>query len=234
MSNVPNSKARSFVKAANRREAVAKMIKPDPILDALYEDGPNKDGKGGWINMIRDQHDQAYRLLFYLDRMQLAKAYDDQEPYAVLYGEIDPDSDTVNFPRALYTTTGAVNLMRDGIPGAQFVKMLQRGHFEIEPFEDERDILVKHLLERGCLYACVYDKEAEGLRILDLQEYSEIYFVPSRNEIQVRNEEEIVLGETNELRPFVLKLAPRRDDSDSELNRASKEADIIWNELTDK
>jgi hypothetical protein len=232
MSNPSNSKARSFVTAANRREAVNKMISPDPILSALYDDGPNKDGKGGWINMIKDQHDQAYRLLFYLDRMPLSQAYDNREPYEVLFGKIDPDSDKVNFPRVLYTTTGAVNLMRDGIPGPKFVKMLLHGHFEIEPFEDDRDLLVKHLIERGCLYVCVYDKEAEGLRIMDLQDYSEIYFVSHRNEIQVRNEEEVVLGDSSDVRPFLLKLAPRRDTSSSELDRAAEEADIIWKDIT--
>lgn len=223
-----SSKARSFVKAENRREAVNKMIVPDPLLNALYDDGPNKDGKGGWINMIRDQHDQAYRLLFYLDRISLAEDYEDREPYEVLYGEIDPQSDAVNFPRALYTTTGAVNLMRDGIPSPQFVSILKRGHFVIEPFEQSRDILVKHLVEKGCLFVCIYDKEAEGLRILDLKDYSEIYFVPQRDEIQVRNEEEIVLGATNELRPFVLRIGVKRD---LDTNQASQEADLIWKEM---
>lgn len=233
MSEGSNAKARSFVKAKNRIEAVNKMIVPDPLLRLLYEPGPNKDGKGGWVNMIRDQHDQAYRLLFYLDRIPLAKACGDLEAYEVLYGEIDPNSDKLNFPRALYTTTGAVNLMRDGIPDEHFVNLLRREAFEIEPFRHEQDLLVKHLSERGCLYVCVYDKEAEGLRILDLKKFFEIYFVPERNEIQVRNEEEIVLGDTSDLRAFVLKIAPGRG-GDSEFDQAAQEAESILNAAMSK
>ena len=211
MSRISEAKARSFVQAANRREAVKRMIAPDPLLNLLYQEGPNRDGKGGWVNLIRDQHDQAYRLLFYLDRIPLTAEFSDREPYEVLYGEIDPSSDQVNFPRALFTTTGAVNLMRDGIPDEHFVRLLSKELFQMEPCPLDRDILVRHLWDRGFLYVCVYDKEAEGLRILDLQNYSEIYSVPSRDEVQVRNEEEIVLGDTSELRPFLLKLVPSAD-----------------------
>ena len=105
-----------FVRAKNRRSAVAHMIAKDPILSQLYDEGPNNDGKGGWVNMIRDQHGQAYRLLFYLDRIRLSKKHTDKESYEVIYGEIDPHREEPNFPRALYTTSGAVNLMHDGLP----------------------------------------------------------------------------------------------------------------------
>jgi hypothetical protein len=216
-----------FVRANNRREAVARMISKDPILRELYDEGPNRDGKGGWVNMIRDQHEKAYRLLFYLDRIRLAKAHADKEPYEVIYGEIDPNREEPNFPRALYTTSGAVNLMRGGLPGDPFVRLLKLDQFEIEPLSQKRDLVVSRLWDRGCVYVCIYDKEREALRILDLREYSEIYFVQQRKEIQVRNENDIIIGDMTDLRPFLLRLstAAQEDEKESELERATREAE---------
>ncbi|MEZ6092353.1 MAG: hypothetical protein R3C05_30990 [Pirellulaceae bacterium] len=226
MSQGQSSKSRSFVKAASRSEAVAKMIRADPILTELYSDGPNKDGKGGWVNMIADQHGGAYRLLFYLDRIRIAPEFSDLEPYEVVFGKIDPDSDEPNFPRAVYTTTGAVNLMRDGIPNATFVRLLKLGQFEIHPCSMEKDLLVTHLRDRGYVAVCIYDKEGEGLRIMDLKDYSEIYFVRERNEIQVRNEHDIEVGDTTDVRPFYLKLAATRGEQVFN-NPAEKAASLI-------
>ncbi len=229
MSNTPEDKAIApdFVRAKNRRDAVARMIAKDPILSQLYDEGPNRDGKGGWVNMIRDQHSQAYRLLFYLDRIRLSKKHSgNKEPYEVIYGVIDPSREEPNFPRALYTTSGAVNLMRDGIPGDHFVRLLRLDQFEIEPLSQARDLLVSSLWDRGCVYVCIYDKEREALRILDLREYTEIYFVPQRKEIQVRNENDIIIGDMTDVRPFLLRLstAEKEVESESEFDRATREA----------
>jgi len=202
---------RSYVAAENRRQAVERMIKPHPQLSRLYSEGPAKDGKGGWVNMIRDQHGQAYRLLFYLDRIRLAATCGDKEPYEVIFGEIDPNSEVPNFPRALYTTTGATNLMGDGIPEDPFVDLLALGQFEIEPFTLERDVETKHLWQKGLVYLCIYDKEGEGLRILDLREYLMLYLVSKRNEIQVHSEEVVQVGDTTLVQPFFLVLKPKTD-----------------------
>ncbi len=223
MSTTPSP---DFVRAKNRSQAVARMIAKDPILSKLYDDGPNHDGKSGWVNMIRDQHSQAYRLLFYLDRIRISKKYADKEPYEVIYGEIDPNREEPNFPRALYTTSGAVNLMLGGLPGDPFVQLLMLDQFEIEPLSQERDLVVSRLWDRGCVYVCIYDKEREALRILDLREYSEIYFVPQRKEIQVRNEDEVIVGDMTDVRPFLLRLATdHQDESESDFERATREAE---------
>jgi hypothetical protein len=216
-----------FVRAKNRSEAVKRMIAGDPLLRELYAAGPNNDGKGGWINMIRDQHDEAYRLLFYLDRIPITKSFAELEPYEVVFGKIDPNREEPNFPRALYTTTGAVNLMRDGIPGDQFVRLLKLNQFEIEPLSQERDILISNLWERGLVYVCIYDKEREALRILDLRDYTEIYFVPQRNEVQVRNEDEVIVGDMTDVQPFTLRLATHRDSEESHLDLAKRTAEEL-------
>ena len=51
---------RDYVAAANRREAMSKLVSAHPTLRAIYESGSQKDGKAGWVNAIRDQHDPAY------------------------------------------------------------------------------------------------------------------------------------------------------------------------------
>ena len=164
--NLPKPTSLSFVSAATRGEAIRKMVLPDPLLSLLYDSGPAKDGKAGWVNAIKDQNGGAYRLLFYIIKLELAEAYSDTEPYEVLYG---PISDAANFPRMLYTTTGAINLMRDGIPSERFCLDLLRSALEIVPLELGKDLKVEFLLKKGCAYLCVYDRDGEGIRILDLR-----------------------------------------------------------------
>lgn len=220
-------KSLSYVKAKSRQQAVEKMITADPILSLLYSPGENNDGKGGWVNAIADQHGGAYRLLFYLDKLPIAQEYSELEPYEVIYGKIDPASDEPNWPRAVYTTTGAINLMRDGIPGEQFVKLLKLGQFEIHPCSMEKDLLVKNLWNFGYVAICIYDKEGEGLRIMDLRDYSEIFFVRARNEIQVRNEFEIEEGDTSCVLPFLLKLKTDAGDEQEYATPAEKAARLL-------
>ena len=196
----------SYVKAETRVEAVKKMILPDPLLSMLYEAGDAKDGKAGWVNAIKDQHGGAYRLLFYIIKLRLAPDYADQEEYEVLYGEI---TDEPNFPRMLYTTTGAINLMRDGIPSERFALDLLRSELEIVPLKLGQDLQVKYLRKQGCAYICVYDRDGEGIRVLDLEKYHEIFDTPDLQEIQVRNDEEVIIGDTRFVKPFLIRYAPK-------------------------
>lgn len=198
----------SYVKAETRAEAVQKMIIPDPLLSQLYDAGPAKDGKAGWVNAIKDQFGGAYRLLFYIDKLRLAPEFSDREPYEVLYGEIGDADAPPNFPRALYTTTGAINLMRDGVPSERFVLDLLRSALEIVPWETGRDIQIKNLIKQGYAYICVYDRDGQGIRALDLNEYFEIFNTPELNEIQVHNADEVVIGDTQFVRPFLIRYAP--------------------------
>ena len=105
-------RTRDYVAAKNRRDAVKKMISNHPTLSVLYRSGANDDGKAGWINAIRDQREPVYRLLFYLDRLPIGREFRDREPFEILYGDFVDDSEP-NFPRALFTTTGGVNLLRE-------------------------------------------------------------------------------------------------------------------------
>ena len=212
----------SYVKAQDRKDAVRRMILPDPLLSKLYDEGKQKDGKSGWVNAIRDQSGAAYRLLFYIDKMPLAKDYSELEPYEVLYGAIT-DSDEVNYPRALYTTTGAINLMRDGIPGKRFVDALLRGILEIVPYELGRDIKAEHLRESGYAYICIYDRDGQGIRILDLLDYLMVYDNRRTDEIQVHQEHELVVGDTKFVRPFLLRYAVSSESS-SESTRGIADA----------
>lgn len=200
-------RSQSYVRATDRRSAVKKMLAINPLLKPLYGEGPSNDGRGGWVNMIRDQHGDVYRLLFYLERIPLSPQCGDKEAYEVLFGEIDPNSPRCNFPRVVYTTTGAVNLMSDGIPNEAFVRLLKLNQFEIEPFPLDEDVRTAGLWDQGFVAICIYDSQGEGLRILCLQDFFEIFVVPQRLEIQVRNEEEIVVGDTTDLKPFLLKLS---------------------------
>src|SRR6056297_2609166 len=77
-----------LVRAQSRRQAVARLLAKNPVLRELYDEGPNRDGKGGWVNAIKDQRTSAYRLIFYLHRLPLASEYKDQEPYEVLFGAV--------------------------------------------------------------------------------------------------------------------------------------------------
>ncbi|TWU38732.1 hypothetical protein Q31b_38100 [Novipirellula aureliae] len=205
---------RNDVEAKNRREAVKKLIEGNPTLKELYDPGPNDDGKGGWVNAIKDQHRQVYRLLFYIDRLPLGIEWKDKESYEILYGEIG-ENDEPNFPRALFTTTGAINLMRDSIPGPPFAIAINTNSLEIVPFELEGDLLTAPLLKRGIAYVCAFDGKEQGLRILDLREYSEIYCSKDQQEIQVRNENTVIVGDTKLVRAFYLKYIVRRAEPEA-------------------
>ncbi|WP_442511792.1 hypothetical protein SH528x_003537 [Novipirellula sp. SH528] len=205
---------RNYIVAKNRREAVKKLIEGNPTLKELYDPGPNDDGKGGWVNAIKDQRGQVYRLLFYIDRLPLGIECEDKESYEILYGEIG-ENDAPNFPRALFTTTGAINLMRDSIPGPPFAHAIKTNSLEIVPFELERDLLTAPLLKRGVAYVCAFDEKEQGLRILDLREYSEIYCSKGQQEIQVRNEESVIVGDTKLVRAFYLKYIVRRAEPEA-------------------
>ncbi len=200
---------RNYVAAKNRREAVQKMIMNHPTLKAMYRAGPNDDGKGGWINAIKEQRGSVYRLLFYLDRLPLAAEYQDREPYELLYGDIH-DDDVPNYPRALFTTTGGVNLMRDGLPGITFAREIQTNSLEIVPLPFDRDLLTAGLRDRGYAYICCYDGEGQGLRIFDLSDFYEIYVNREKQEIQVRNEDTVVVGDAQLVKPFLLKYVVKR------------------------
>ena len=117
-------RTRDYVAAKNRRDAVRKMIENHPTLKALYRCGSSDDGKAGWINAIRDQREPVYRLLFYLDRLPIAREYRDREAFEILYGDFVDNSEP-NFPRALFTTTGGVNLLRDDLPEPEFSHGIQ-------------------------------------------------------------------------------------------------------------
>ncbi|WP_182870714.1 hypothetical protein [Stieleria mannarensis] len=196
----------SYVKAENRRDAVRRMILPDPLLAALYAEGESKDGKQGWVNAIRDQSGAVYRLLFYIDKLQVAPEFRDLEMYELLYGAVT-DHQELNYPRALFTTTGAINLMRDGIPSQRFVDAVQRGILQIVPYTLGRDIKTAHLRENGYAYLCIYDRDGQGIRVLNLLDYLMVYDHRAAEEIQVHQEEELVIGDTRFVRPFLLKYA---------------------------
>ncbi|MEL6105497.1 MAG: hypothetical protein AAFU85_05660 [Planctomycetota bacterium] len=202
--NESKSPSLSYVRAESRAEAVRKMISPDPLLKTLYVDGANKDGKEGWVNAIRDQNSAAYRLLFYVDRIPVAEEFQSMETYEVLYGSVK-EHEEVNFPRVLFTTTGAINLMRDGIPSARFVAALRKGILEITPYKLGHDVKTEALRKSGSAYLCLYDRDGEGIRILDLLDYLMVYDDRNNEEIQVHTEDELVLGDTRFVRPFLLR-----------------------------
>lgn len=204
----PKSPSLSYVRAENRVQAVKKMILPDPLLKALYVDGANKDGKEGWVNAIRDQNSPAYRLLFYVDRIPVADEFDSMETYEVLYGSVK-EHEEVNFPRVLFTTTGAINLMRDGIPGERFVAALRKGILEITPYKLGHDVKTEALRKSGSAYLCIYDRDGQGIRILDLLEYLMVYDDRKNEEIQVHTEDELVVGDTRFVRPFLLRYSQK-------------------------
>ncbi|MGB7346380.1 MAG: hypothetical protein WBD20_19330 [Pirellulaceae bacterium] len=214
----PRPVSLSFVKAKTRSEAINKMVLPDPLLSLLYDNGPAKDGKAGWVNAIKDQNGGAYRLLFYIIKLDLAEEYTGREAYEVLYG---PIGDAPNFPRALYTTTGAINLMRDGLPSERFCRDLLQSKLEIVPLTLGKDLKIKFLREKGCVYICVYDRDGEGIRILDLDKYYEIFDTRELEEIQVRNEDEVIIGDTRFVKPFMIRYSP---DSDRKLPKSAANA----------
>ena len=197
-------RTRDYVAAKNRRDAVKKMISNHPTLSVLYRSGANDDGKAGWINAIRDQREPVYRLLFYLDRLPIGREFRDREPFEILYGGFVDDSEP-NFPRALFTTTGGVNLLRDDIPEAEFAGAVITDSLEIVPLSMEKDLRTEHLVRRGLGYVAAFDGERQGLRILNLKDFYEIFVDKEKREVQVRNEERIIVGDTRFVQPFFLR-----------------------------
>lgn len=200
---------RDYVAAKDRRQAVKKMIMSHATLAALYQAGRNNDGKAGWVNAIRDQREPVYRLLFYIDRLPIAPEYRDREAFEILYGEFRDDGEP-NYPRVLFTTTGGVNLVREGLPDEQFAAAIKTDSLEIVPLSMERDLLTEHLLNRGLAYVCAFDGERQGLRILNLKDFYEIFVSADKQEIQVRNEESIIVGDTRFVQPFFLRYVVKR------------------------
>ncbi|MEM8668988.1 MAG: hypothetical protein AAGG48_15815 [Planctomycetota bacterium] len=208
------------VLAENRREAIRKLVAKYPLIQELYDEGPHRDGKGGWVNAIKDQRESAYRVLFYLNRLPMATEYEESEPYEVLYGAVS-DSDQPNYPRVLYTTTGGVNLDPADIPTESFSVAVKTDSLEIVPVTFDRDVRTNALIESGYAYICVYDADIDALRILDLKHFSEIYMIKERQEVQVRTEEDIIAGDATFVRPFFLKYRVKRA---GELSHDAKQA----------
>lgn len=209
----PNSPPRDYVAAKNRREAIKKMTAEHPTLKSLYRAGTQDDGKAGWVNAIRDQREPVYRLLLYLDRMPISEEYRDREPFEMLFGQFADDQP--NYQRALYTTTGGVNLLLGDLPDATFATALKTESLEIVPMSMDRDLKTVHLRERHYAYVCAFDENRQGLRVLNLEDYHEIFVLPDRQEIQVRSEEEIVVGDTRFVKPFFLKYGVKRATRDA-------------------
>ena len=203
--NESKSPSLSYVRAENRVQAVKKMILPDPLLKALYVDGAKK-GRQRKVGSMPSATKTAlaYRLLFYVDRIPIADEFRSMETYEVLYGSVK-EYEEVNFPRVLFTTTGAINLMRDGIPSARFVAALRKGILEITPYKLGHDVKTEALRKSGSAYLCIYDRDGEGIRVLDLLDYLMVYDDRNNEEIQVHTEDELVVGDTRFVRPFLLR-----------------------------
>jgi hypothetical protein len=208
-------RTRDYVAAKNRRDAVKKMISNHPTLSVLYRSGTNDDGKAGWINAIRDQREPVYRLLFYLDRLPIGREFRNREPFEILYGDFVDDSEP-NFPRALFTTTGGVNLLRDDIPDVDFATAVITNSLEIVPLSMERDLRTEHLIRRGLAYVAAFDHERQGLRLLNLRDFYEVFVSKEKREIQVRNEERIIVGDTRFVQPFFLRYVVKSAEFDGE------------------
>jgi hypothetical protein len=211
MQNPPVNPAapRDYVAAKNRRDAMARLLADCPTLKALYRPGPSDDGKAGWINAIRDQHDPAYRLLFYLDRLPIAEEYRDRDLHELYFGEIDEHAEP-NFQRVLFTTTGGVNLLWQDLPGANFAAALQTDSLEVVPVSMDRDLRVAHLLKDRFNYIAAFDEVRQGMWILNLEDFLEVYVSKEKCEIQVRDEERIIVGNTRILKPFFLRYVIKR------------------------
>lgn len=195
---------KGFVAASNRAEAVGKLIREHPTLQPLYSAGPHNDGKGGWVNAIKDQRASAYRLLFYLERLPLAPELGDVEAYTVLYGNVLP-GDAPNFPRVLFTTTGGVNLIADDLPGPEFAAAVRTNSLEIVPLTFERDRLTSFLRESHYAYICMYDEAQDALRILDLADYIEVMVAKDKKEVVLQGTEHVVAGDAKWIWPFYLR-----------------------------
>jgi len=208
-SDVKPTIQRDYVGAKNRREAMSRLISSHPTLKAIYRSGPNDDGKAGWINAIRDQHDPAYRLLFYLDRLPIADEYRGMDLHELYFGPYDEHADP-NFQRVLFTTTGGVNFLLQDLPDSSVAAALATDSLEVVPLSMERDLRIAHLLKERLAYICAFDSERQGLWILNLKDFHEIYVSKEKCEIQVRDEERIIVGDTRILRPFLLRYAIKR------------------------
>ena len=202
-SESPARVGRYGVRAENRQDAIEKMVLSHPTLAPLYEPGERNDGKGGWVNAIRDQRESVYRLLFYLDRLPFAADYRGMEPHEVLYGDVHGDEP--NYPRALFTMTGGVNLIPKDLPDPTFAAAVKTDSLEIVPLSYDRDMRTATLVKYGYGYICLYDGDADALRILDLQNYTEIFVIKDSQEVQVRHGETIIIGDGRYLKPFFLK-----------------------------
>ena len=202
---------RDYVGAKNRREAISKLVATHPSLRSIYKAGPNDDGKAGWINAIRDQHDPAYRLLFYLDRLPIAPEYRETDQHELYFGVYNEHADP-NYQRVLFTTTGGVNLLREDLPDPTFATALVTDSLEVVPLSMERDLRIEHLLKERLAYICAFDDTRHGMWILGLKDFHEIYVSKQKQEIQVRDEERIFVGDTRVLRPFFLRYVVKRAD----------------------
>ncbi len=214
-SDVNPAPQREYIAAKNRREAMSKLVAAHPSLRGLYKEGPSGDGKAGWVNAIRDQHSPAYRLLFYLDRLPIAEDQRGLDLHELFFGEYDADADP-NFQRVLFTTTGGVNLLRQDLPDESFATALITRSLEVVPLSMERDLRITHLLDDGYAYICAFDEVRQGLWILNLKEFHEIYVSKEKKEIQVRDEERIIVGDTRIVRPFLLRYVIKRASDPSQ------------------
>lgn len=202
---------RDYVAAANRREAMAKLVTAHPTLRAIYQAGPQNDGKAGWVNAIRDQHDPAYRLLFYLDRLPIAPEYSDADIHELFFGPYDEYADP-NYQRVLFTTTGGVNLLLQDLPDPTFGTALVTQSLEVVPLSMDRDLRIEHLVKDRFAYICAFDETRDGMWILPLKDFHEIYVSRKNKEIQVRDEERIFVGDTRVMQPFLLRYVVKKAD----------------------
>ncbi|MDC0278760.1 hypothetical protein OAL43_00995 [bacterium] len=202
---------RDYVPAKNRRDAISKLVAAHPTLRAIYKPGPQNDGKAGWVNAIRDQHDPAYRLLFYLDRLVIAEDYRELDLHDLFFGPYDEHADP-NYQRVLFTTTGGVNLLLQDLPDPTFGTALATDSLEVVPLSMDRDLRIKHLLEDRFEYICAFDETRNGMWILSLKDFLEIYVSRQKQEIQVRDEERIFVGDTRLMRPFLLRYVIKKAD----------------------
>jgi hypothetical protein len=202
---------KDYVAAANRRDAMSKLVAAHPTLRSIYQSGPQNDGKAGWVNAIRDQHDPAYRLLFYLDRLPIAEDYGDIDVHELFFGAYDEYADP-NYQRVLFTTTGGVNLLLQDLPDATFGTALVTHSLEVVPLSMDRDLRIEHLLKDRFAYVCAFDETRNGMWILPLKDFHEIYVSRENKEIQVRDEERIFVGDTTIMQPFLLRYVVKKAD----------------------
>ena len=211
----PDAPATSYVEAQSRAEAIEKMVRSHPWLSILYSSGSSSDGKAGWVNAIKDQRSDAYRLLMYIHKLRVAAGFQDRDAYEVLYDKIGDDDDP-NYPRMLFTMSGAINLMRDGIPSERFALDLLHSELELVPYERGKEVRVETLRKNGNAYIGIYDQKGQGIRFLDLLKFHEIFDTPDVNEIQVHSANEVVVGDTKFVRPFLIRYAPKSFEGPSQ------------------